>query len=79
MTMKFYYGNREEFLDTYAARAYVKLSDGTYRYSKVSKYSIYDVAVKLYEAKEMPTKDGHNYLYNSILRVANHNYKEVLY
>ncbi|MBE5958036.1 MAG: carbohydrate-binding protein [Lachnospiraceae bacterium] len=79
MTMLFGTGTKEEFLEEYGVRSYVKLSDGTYRYSELRKYTVYNLAAYLYEGKLMPTVEGHNYLYNSILRVANSNYKEVLY
>lgn len=63
----------------YMIRGYAKLSDGSYVYSKAARYSIYKVAKDLYENTMMNTGAGHNYLYNSILKVVDNNYKEVDY
>lgn len=63
----------------YYVRAYAKLSDGSYLYSKVYSYSIYDVAKKLYDNALMSTYAGHRYLYEDILTVVDSNYKEVKY
>lgn len=61
----------------YIARAYAKLEDGTYVYSKASTYSIFNVADILYQNLKMPNYAGHSYLYNSILKVVDSDYKEV--
>lgn len=64
---------------TYKIRAYAKLSDGSYVYSNVAEYSIYNVAKVLYNNVMMNTSSGHDYLYNNILKVVDSNYKEVDY
>ena len=64
---------------TYKIRAYAKLSDGSYVYSNVAEYSIYNVAKVLYDNAMMNTSAGHDYLYNSILKVVDSNYKTVDY
>lgn len=63
----------------YMVRAYAKLTDGSYVYSSVAEYSIYQVASVLYDNVMMNTNAGHEYLYNSILKVVDSNYKEVDY
>ena len=66
----------KEYSAQYKVRAYAELSDGTYVYSKVSSYSVYDIADTLYSNKMMNTITAHNYLYNNILKVVNPNYVE---
>ena len=66
----------KEFSAEYKVRAYAQLSDGSYVYSAVSSYSVYDIADMLYTNKMMNTVTAHNYLYNTILKVVNPNYKE---
>ena len=68
-----------EYSAEYKIRAYAKLSDGTYRYSTVKSYSVYDIADVLYKNVKMNTITAHEYLYNSILKVVNPNYAEVDY
>ena len=63
----------------YKVRAYAVLSDGSYVYSEIAGYSIYDVAVDLYENKRMPMKDAHQFLYDKILKTVNSDYQEVEY
>jgi hypothetical protein len=63
----------------YMIRAYAKLSDGTYVYSDVLTYSIYEVAGLLYNENRMPNAEQHNFLYDNILSVVNKNYKNVPY
>lgn len=67
MTMKFTSFNEYEYTANFMVRAYARLSDGTYRYSDVRSYSIYNVAKNLYEGARMPNKEGHDYLYDNIL------------
>lgn len=64
---------------SYKIRAYAKLSDGTYLYSKVAKFSIFNVAKTLYDNSKMNTNAGHDYLYDNILKVVDSNYKKVDY
>ena len=64
---------------SYKIRAYAKLSDGTCLYSKVAKFSIFNVAKTLYDNSKMNTNAGHDYLYDNILKVVDSNYKKVDY
>ena len=68
-----------EYLAEYKVRAYARLQDGSYLYSTIDNYSVYNVADYLYTNKKMNTLSSHNYLYNDILRVVNSSYKEVDY
>lgn len=61
----------------YYVRAYAKLSDGSYVYSEAGEYSVYSVSDYLYQNNEMNSKDGHDYLYNNILKIVDQGYKEV--
>lgn len=61
----------------YYVCAYAKLSDGTYVYSDVSTFSVYDVADYLYQNTKMANVDSHNYLFDNILSVVNSEYKTV--
>ncbi len=67
------------FSAKYKVRAYAVLEDGTYLYSDVSSYSIFDIAEKLYKNKLMNTYYGHSYLYNNILSIVDSSYEEVDY
>ena len=70
----------EDFFHTqYRVRAYALLEDGTYRYSEVKDYSVYEVADELYSNKRMSNFVAHEYLFNRILKVGNNDYKEVDY
>lgn len=69
----------EALTQKYMIRAYAKLADGSYVYSKVCRYSIYNVAAVLYNDCKMNTNAGHEYLYNNILKVVDSNYKMVDY
>ena len=69
----------KEYSAQYKVRAYAELSDGTYVYSKVSSYSVYDIADTLYSNKMMNTITAHDYLYNNILKVVNPDYAQVDY
>lgn len=71
MTMRFVAFNAAEFNAKMAFRAYAKSADGSICYSDVLRTSISDVARSLYYGLEMPTAEGHDYLYNNIIKVAN--------
>lgn len=71
--------NIPEFTSKYKVRAYAKLEDGTYRYSKIYTYSIYGISSTLYQNKKMNNYASHQYLYNNILKVVNSTYEEVDY
>ena len=79
MTMMFGNVGKEFFEETISVRAYAKLKDGSIVYSNVEDYSIFGVASKLYTKKQMPTKIGHEYLYNKILKVVDINYSEIAF
>ncbi|MBE5957292.1 MAG: carbohydrate-binding protein [Lachnospiraceae bacterium] len=74
MTMIFGVGNAAEFNDNMSVRAYAILSDGTIKYSDVIHYSVFSIASKLYEDRSMSTQEGHDYLYNRILKIAKEDY-----
>ena len=61
----------------YKVRAYVLLEDGSYVYSTISEYSIYDVADYIYQNKLMNSEEGYNFLYDKILTVVNKDYKKL--
>lgn len=74
MTMKFV-KKAEFYSKKITVRAYAKLTNGTYVYSDVSSYSVYDIADTLYQNNNMSTEDRHNYLYDNILSVVNPAYE----
>lgn len=63
----------------YKVRAYAVLEDGTYVYSNVRDYSVYEIADYLYKGVLMNTLENHTYLYNNILKAVDPTYKEVDY
>lgn len=67
----------EAFSQNYMIRAYARLSDGSYVYSSVAKYSIFGVAKVLYDNNMMKTFARHQYLYDNILTVVDSSYSEV--
>lgn len=71
--------NVAEFNAKYKVRAYALMEDGTYYYSNVSAYRVFDVAKILYDEVLMKNFSGHEYLYNNILKVVDSTYKEVDY
>ena len=77
MTMKFSNKTMSEYTAEWIVRAYVKLEDGSYVYSEPAAYTIYDIAGKLYQGAKMNNMEGHNYLYQDILKVVNPAYQEV--
>ena len=79
MTMTFAVSNALEFNEKMAIRAYSKLSDGRVYYSDIVRFSICEVAEKLYYNLEMPTIEGHNYLYNKIIKIAKPDAVEKMY
>lgn len=78
-TMLFTNKTKQLFNSIYKVRAYATLSDGSYVYSNVINYSIYNIADKLYQDKKMNTLSSHEYLYNNILKIVDTNYTEVDY
>ncbi len=79
MTLKFAAGTKKEFQTTWYVRAYAKLSDGTIVQGPINYYIIYDMADYFYQNYGMPTKEGHQYLYDFILKKVNPNYVEKNY
>ncbi|MCR5835520.1 MAG: hypothetical protein K6G88_03350 [Lachnospiraceae bacterium] len=74
MTMPFI--NSKDYFDSeMMVRAYAKLDNGQYIYSKVDKTSVYGIAAALYEYQEVPTKVFFDYLYNNIISLVNSDYK----
>lgn len=67
----------EALQQKYMIRGYAKLADGSYVYSDVSMYSIFSVAKVLYDNAKMSNAAGHNYLYNSILKVVDSSYTAI--
>lgn len=78
-TMLFANYTEEAFNAEYKVRAYAVLADGSYVYSDVRGYSIYNIADNLYKNTLMNTKEAHNFLYEKILNVVDADYKEVDY
>ena len=76
MTMRFAEKTSAEFQTKYSIKAYALLSDGTYAYSDVEEFTIFDVAGELYNNSMMNHYDAHNYLYTNILKIVDANYKE---
>ncbi|MCR5704347.1 MAG: hypothetical protein K6G85_06960, partial [Eubacterium sp.] len=69
--MNYFFDNLEK---EYSFRAYAKLSNGEIRYgSHIYTVSTYEIAQNLYENQKMPTKEGHNFLYNEVLNIVSMN------
>lgn len=79
MIMKFGEKNVSAFTGVYAVRSYAELEDGTYVYSNVYHFSVFNIAKKLYEESMMYTKEMHNYLYENILVIASPEYERKEY
>ena len=78
-TMLFAAYTKEAFESQYKVRAYAILDDGSYVYSDVAKYSIFDVSKYLYNNLLMNTYSGHEFLYNEILIVVDSGFDAVDY
>lgn len=76
MTMLFSKKTSTEYNAKWNIRAYAKLSDGSYVYSDVCSYTIYNIAEKMYSGGMMPNMLFHDYLYTDIIKVVNPNYIE---
>ncbi len=74
MTMLFSVSTALEFNAEWRIRAYAKLEDGTYAYSKSYEYTIFDIADRLYQNNMMDSKSRHDYLYTNILSIVNSDY-----
>lgn len=74
MTVQFYSKTAKEYNANWRVKAYAKLSDGSYVYTKAVDYSIFNIADTLYQNSRMGTEAAHNYLYDNILKIVNSNY-----
>ena len=79
MTMKFADRTQKELTINWKIRAYAKLSDGSYKYTDVVSYKIYDIADEVYQNSGMPNATLHNYLHTDILTKVNANYQSMEY
>jgi len=79
MTMKLATGEVSELTTIWKIRAYAKMSDGTYIYSKVYDYSVFEIAEKLYKGHLMSSKERHNYIYINVIKKVDADYIEVDY
>ena len=78
-TMDFGCKNSIAFTANYKVRAYALLEDGTYVYSKVKDFTVFNIAKELYDGKKMNSQQKHNYLYDTILNVVTPGYRKVDY
>ncbi|MCI8956369.1 MAG: hypothetical protein HFG29_05175 [Eubacterium sp.] len=78
-TLSFGKKNVTAFTSRYKVRVYALMEDGTYLYSDVAEYTVYDVADQLYQNSQFMTLTSHNYAYNTILKLVNPNYQELEY
>ncbi len=78
-TTLFMANTAQEFNAKYKVRAYAVLEDGSYVYSKIYSYSVYDIASSLYKNIQMSNYTSHNYLYTNILSIVNPTYNQVDY
>ena len=77
--MLFAHNTVSEFQARYKVRAYALMEDGDYLYSNISTFSIYNVADALYQGNLMNSLEGHNYLYDKILKRVTPDYAPVEY
>ena len=76
-TMSFGAYTESAFNAQYKVRAYAVLSDGSYVYSDVEDYCIFNIAKKIYDNGLMKTQSAHDFLYEKILTVVDNNYVKV--
>lgn len=76
-TMSFGNTNATALTAEYKIRAYAILEDGTYVYSTISEFSIYEIADYIYQNKKMNSLEGYNFIYDKILSVVNKDYKKL--
>lgn len=74
MTMKFATKEALEYTTGWRIRAYAELSDGSYVYTDIYTYTIFEVADELYQECRMNTEAAHNYLYTDILSIVEKDY-----
>lgn len=76
-TMSFGNTNATALTAGYKIRAYAILEDGTYVYSTISEFSIYEIADYIYQNKKMNSLERYNFIYDKILSVVNKDYKKL--
>lgn len=77
MTMKFAVKTVKEFNAKWYIRAYAKLSDGSYVYTDVIEYTIYNIANEIYQNRGFTNQAAHDYLYTDILKPVKPDYIKV--
>ena len=78
MTMLFV-KSRAFFNAEFCVKAYAELEDGTYIYSDMVSFSVYEIADSLYTKRAMFNEASHDYLYNAILSYVNPTYTRIYY
>ncbi|MBQ2642299.1 MAG: right-handed parallel beta-helix repeat-containing protein [Eubacterium sp.] len=71
--------SKEFFAEPLKIRSFAVLENGEVRYSEIYSYTVYNVADYLYKNRLMSTKNGHDFLYNRVLKPLNPDYVEVDY
>ena len=79
ITMQFARGTAKEYVLTYYVRAFAQLSDGQYVYSDIESYTDYNIADYVYQKCLVTNRQGFDFIYNSILKVVNPDYKQKSY
>ena len=67
MTMIFVNKSPLEYTDTFNIRAFAELEDGTFVYSDIYSFRIYDIADKIYKDRTSSNEILYQYLYDNIL------------
>jgi hypothetical protein len=75
MTMKFGRKNVNAFVTEYCVRTYALLEDGTYVYSDAVNFTVFNIAKAAYDRNLMTSEAGHNYLYDTIIKVVDPSYE----
>ncbi|WP_302626360.1 discoidin domain-containing protein [uncultured Eubacterium sp.] len=76
-TMSFGNTNSLAMSAEYKVRAYAVLEDGSYVYSTIDEYSVYEVADYIYQNKLVNLTEAYDFLYDKILTVVNKDYKKL--
>lgn len=77
MTMQFVNQSTLEWTTTWKIKAYAELSDGTYVYTDVVTYKIYDIADELYKKCSSNNETAHRKLFENILFKVDKTYTEI--
>lgn len=67
------------YTQDYKVRTYAKLKDGSYVYSRIVSYNIFDVASKIYTNSKMSNNAAHTALYDLVISVVDENAQVVDY